>query len=448
MLTKLPSSPDYLLVTDLDSDGDPELLVAGGEDLQWIRSPFEHPKVISMKGCYLFGSEIDFDIPLKSIPVLHGGRLWLLRWRENKFVFEPLPPFDKVDQQDIRQNFVAAYHGAQVWVYTPISKGEWKFANKFEDKSFQEHPVHSSGYVHALADLDRDSKLDAVCLRWHPGEWAWVLWGKRKEAVDLGTWVRYGYPLVADLDGDGWEEIATIASEPTDHLAVFRFDPERGRLRVIVKSLPLNLGWGTFVWDLFDLDGDKLKEIVLLDKGSGEWFVFKLCDGELKIWQGPAKGRMPCDGFLPNPVKSNKCNYLVAWVDKKVWLIPPRIWIENRRLRWKWSVEIKRSIFWELPKGKKALSPKHWRKHEAPFNMLFAADVDGDGNDEIVGENERGQIWLYHLRRTKTGDLEWQRIGLLGKGKQLANWALLKDRERRGLVIAWNNGTAELLEKR
>ena len=38
-----------------------------------------------------------------------------------------------------------------------------------------------------------------------------------------------------------------------------------------------------------------------------------------------------------------------------------------------------------LPRGKQALSPSNWRFQEAPFYLEFAVDIDGDGNDEVLG---------------------------------------------------------------
>jgi hypothetical protein len=112
-----------------------------------------------------------------------------------------------------------------------------------------------------LADLDRDGFLDALCVQWHPDEDAWVFWGGQKgEETDLGAWMRYGSPQVADLDGDGWMEIVMVAED--GRLKIWRFDRRERRLKVIATSPPLPVGWLHFSTCTFltwmAMDGRKL----------------------------------------------------------------------------------------------------------------------------------------------------------------------------------------------
>jgi hypothetical protein len=98
-----------------------------------------------------------------------------------------------------------------------------------------------------------------------------------------------------------------------------------------------------------------------------------------------------------------------------------------------------------LPKGEKALSPSNWRIHEAPFVLMFAGDMDGDGSDEVIGYDDRWRCWrLYRAEVTKAGELRWRDV-LLGREEPWALFAMLVDGERRGLAVFWEDGRLELL---
>jgi hypothetical protein len=97
-----------------------------------------------------------------------------------------------------------------------------------------------------------------------------------------------------------------------------------------------------------------------------------------------------------------------------------------------------------LPKGEKALSPSNWRIQEAPFELRFAGDIDGDGSDEVIGYDGRRRRWrLYRAEVTEAGELRWRDV-LLGR-EGLWAFAILIDKERRGLVVGWRDGRLELL---
>jgi hypothetical protein len=97
-----------------------------------------------------------------------------------------------------------------------------------------------------------------------------------------------------------------------------------------------------------------------------------------------------------------------------------------------------------LPKGERALSPSNWRIQEAPFELRFAGDMDGNGSDEVIGYDGRWRCWrLYRAEVTKAGELRWRDV-LLGRDEPKA-FAMLIDGERRGLVVGWGDGRLELL---
>jgi hypothetical protein len=190
---------------------------------------------------------------------------------------------------------------------------------------------------------------------------------------------------------------------------------------------------------LFDLDGDGRKEIVVMDH-SGNFRVFQWRDGKLKMW----KGEVGVQEVIADLVKFGDQKALCGVLWHTVLLFPPRIWLEGRRLQWKFREEVQFSVFCLLPKGKKALSPSNWRIQEAPFDIEFAGDIDGDSSDEVIGYDGRWRRWrLYRAEVTKAGELRWWDV-LLGRDDPTA-FAMLVDGERRGLVVAWEDGRLELL---
>jgi hypothetical protein len=214
---------------------------------------------------------------LKALPVLTAdGRLRLLRWKDGKAILEPLPNLPDVPMEDafVGQGegtetvFLGVYRGGNVWVFILSPQGEWKFASRFKSRAIDD-----------LADLDRDGFWDALCLNDADAD-AWVSWGGRGEETDLGDCLRYGYPRIIDLDGDGWAEI--VMADKDGRLKIWRFDRRERRLKVIATSPPLS---AAFSLQLFDLDEDGRKEIAVTDVGRDCW-VFQWRDGKLKMWKG------------------------------------------------------------------------------------------------------------------------------------------------------------------
>jgi hypothetical protein len=332
------------------------------------------------------------------------------------------------------------YRGDDCWLFTLTPKGEWQFASRFTSQAIRFRKF-ATWNIADLTDLDRDGFLDALCVQWHPDKDAWVFWGGQKgEETDLGAWIDNGSPQVADLDGDGWMEIVMVAEDK--RLKIWRFDRRERRLKVIATSPPLPVGWNTFHMHLFDLDGDGRKEIVVADE-SGDFWVFQWQDGKLKMW----KGEFGVQGVIADLVKFGDQLALCGFQWCPVLLFPPRIWFEGCigwKLIWRFREEVWLSVFCLLPKGEKALSPSNWRIQEAPFELRFAGDIDGDGSDEVIGYDGRWRRWrLYRAEVTKAGELRWRDV-LLGRGKPWA-FAMLVDGERRGLVVAWGDGRLELL---
>jgi len=460
LIAKLPYVPENVLVTDLDDDGHPEVTVIRTV-IRWdeppilVRFPFDKPSLLRFENCQSIRVWVlSYPSVLKALPVLTADeRLRLLRWRYGKASLEPLPalPDAPIDGALINEGkgigtvFLWVRRGKDAWLFTLKPQGEWQFVSRFTIRfqSFWDWQIVD------LADLDKDGKLDALCVQWHPPSCipfpsdTCVFWNGRKEKMNLGAWIGYGSPQIADLDGDGWEEIAMVTKDK--RLKIWRFDQREGRLKVIAASLPLPVAWGDFSMHLFDLDGDGRKEIVMIDD-SGNFWGFQWRDGKLKMWQGKTGLKDAWMWWYWRQVKFGDHLALCIHQSRPVRLFLPRIWFEGGKLRWKFRDWVESVVFCFLPKGKKALSPSNWRIQEEPFDLEFAIDIDGDGSDEIIGYDVRWRRWrLYRAELTKSGELRWRDI-LLGRGEpRPMACALLVDGKRRGLVVGWEDGRLELL---
>jgi hypothetical protein len=434
ILAKLPYAPQRLLITDLDDDGHPEVTAIGANKTPvWVRFPFDKPSTLRFENVPADWL-VDCSFVLKALPVWTADRrLRLLRWKDGKAILEPLPNLPDVPMEyacigrgESKETvFLRVYRGKNVWVFILSPQGEWQFVSRFTSQAIDD-----------LADLDRDGFLDALRIE----NVAWVLWGGRKEkGTNLGAWMRHGYPQVADLDGDGWMEIVMVARDK--RLKIWRFDRRERRLKVVSASPPLPVTWADFSLHLFDLDDDGRKEIVVAD-WSGNFWVFQWRDEKLRMWQG--KIGLKVAGLFWEQVKFGDHLALCIYPSRPVLLFSPRIWLEGGKLRWRFREEVWFSVFCLLPKGEKALSPSNWRIQEAPFEVEFADDIDGDGSDEVIGYDDRWRCWrLYRAEMTKAGELRWRDV-LLGREEPKA-FAMLVDGERRGLVVGWRDGRLELL---
>jgi hypothetical protein len=436
ILAKLPYEPYILLITDLDDDGHPEVTAFFWDKPPiWVRFPFDKPSRLRFENV---PADLMVDCPfvLKALPVWTADRrLRLLRWKDGKAILEPLPNLPDVPMEgacigrgaSMETVFLGVYRGKgkNVWLFILSPQGEWKFASRA-----------TRLHITDLADFDRDGFLDAL---W-TGDVAWVFWGGQKgKETNLGAWMRGGSPQIADLDGDGWMEIVMVARDK--RLKIWRFDRRERRLKVVAASPPLPVADADFSLHLFDLDGDGRKEILVADR-SGNFWVFRWRDGKLKMWQG--KAGLKEVGLFWDQVKFGDHLALCTYQFRTVLLFPPRIWLEGWKLRWRFREKVVFSIFCLLPKGEKALSPSNWRIQEAPFNIRFAGDIDGDGSDEVIGYDGKWRRWrLYRAEVTKSGELRWRDV-LLGRDEPKA-FAMLVDGERRGLVVAWEDGRLELL---
>jgi len=358
LLASLPYAPDTLLVTDLDDDEHPEVmaLTTANKPPIWVRFPFDKPSRLRFENGWVIWMEMKrCHFVLKALPVLTSdNRLQLLRWKGGRATLDPLPNLPDVpaiyaaiyEGEVTGTIFLRVHRGNDDLVFTLTPQGNWQFASQITSQGIED-----------IADLDRDGLLDALCVQEYPDKFAWVSWGGRKrEETNLGIWVHYGYPQIADLGGDGWKEIMMVAKDK--RLKIWRFDRRERRLKVIATSPPLPVTRTAFSMHLFDLDGDGQKEIVVIDAGGNYW-GFQLRDGKLKMWQ--CKMGLRVEMWRLGQVKFGDQLALYTYQYRPVWLFPPRIWMEGGKLQRQFREELLFTVFALLPKGKQALSPSNWR---------------------------------------------------------------------------------------
>ena len=455
LLAKLPYEPYMpynvlnVLITDLDDDGHPEVTAIFRDIFRdkppiWVRFPFDKPFRLRFENWQVWMEVRRCQFVPKALPVWTADeRLRLLRWKDGKAILEPLPnlpdvPIDEVwtfEGESTGTVFLKVYRGSDCWLFTLTPSGEWKFVSRFIRKFIP-------WCIADLVDLDRDGFWDAFCVN-NADIDAWVSWGGRGGETDLGSWLPPGYPRITDLDGDGWMEIVVVAKDR--QLKIWRFDRMERRLKVIATSPPLPINLGDFTLHLFDLDGDGQKEIFVVADFGGDCWVFQWRDGKLKMWQGKMKVQV-VRGRVRQLRLGDQLALFGGYQYRPVWLFPPRLWIDGGRVEGQFLEEVGFTVFCLLPKDEQAFSPPHWHFQEAPFELWFAGDIDGDSSDEVIGYDGRWRRWrLYRAEVTKAGELRWRDV-LLGREEPRPNaFAMLVDGERRGLVVAWEDGRLELL---
>lgn len=451
VIARLNTLPDDMVLTDLDGDGRTEVLLAYYK--RWsmlLCDPLGKPEIVLLREDLPEIAVGEDAPPLKELPVLtKDGRLRLLCLHVTRTTLSRLSGLPDVplvsavicaNSSGSGTFLVARLKGKpnERWVSLLSPNGEWQPAKRFTDETF----AHTSAIISSVADLDRDRKPDAICDMWNPTENAWVLWGKRKDKTLLGSFQRYGSPLVDDLDGDGWLEIAMLASEPKgERVKVWRFDPMQKRLLLADASPYVSTIWAGCYLDLADVDGDDLNELVLLNRDNPpECYVFKFVGNKLRMGKETlAMGELL--GFRLQlaivPTTDGVQESLVTDHKRTTFRFPPRIEQDGWRISVRFHETVEQSVFWRLPKGEAALSPKNWQAIKAPFRLWFAYDVDGDGSDELFGYDNQMRFSVWQIKGNS-----FVRVWLSKPKRAVTDTIIVHDGKRLALLV-WDDGTVE-----
>ncbi len=263
--------------------------------------------------------------------------------------------------------------------------------------------------VFTAADVDGDGEVEIVAtdngdgwtgvLKWQGGALVPVWMSPSPLAGPEGNWDRHAQDVftAADVDGDG--EVEIVATDNGDGwTGVLKW---QGGALVPVWMSPSPLAgpagnWDRHAQDVFtaaDVDGDGEVEIVATDNGDGWTGVLKWQGGALvPVWMSPSPLTGPAgnwdrhaqDVFTAVDVDGDGEVEIVATDNGDGW---------TGVLKWQGGALVP---VWMSP-SPLAGPAGNWKRHAQ--DVFIAADVDGDGEVEIVA-TDNGDGW--------TGVLKWQ----------------------------------------
>ena len=398
-------SGDVKLVGDIDGDGKPDLVIGGmnnGENLNWYRYPDWKKTYIATPNVEFTTDgelgDVDGDGDL-DIVVPDGDGTNNLVWFEN-----PLPGGDPlvgaqwtrkgvgsigswgkdIELADFDGNGyldIAARSAYNAMIFFQISAESWS------QQSFSGLNLGYEGM--GSGDVDGDGDVDLVV----KGEWVRNPGGAN--ARNTGNWTRHTIgnadndfkALVADLDGDGHQDVLYSSSEGTANVEWWSAnggDPTSSwTAHIIVEQL--EKGHTLQAADM-DLDGDM--DVVLAQmhtSANKEIFIMYNQDGSATNWEKQVVGT----GGLHNGVVADIGNdgdydiYGANWTGN-----PPVRLYENQMDK---VGSLSRWSYKEIATG-----------HAQTFGLGFG-DADGDGKTDILS----GRYWY----RNPGGDMEgsWER---------------------------------------
>jgi hypothetical protein len=133
----------------------------------------------------------------------HGRRLWTFKTGRGAVQASPVI----VDlNKDGHLDVLTANTAGQVWAFTPSLNNKVIFHKTTGDG------VHEPGdfATPAVADINKDGKLDVIETSWDHHIHVWSGAGSHKELPGFPVFLQdtsWSSPAVADIDGDGWPEI-------------------------------------------------------------------------------------------------------------------------------------------------------------------------------------------------------------------------------------------------
>jgi outer membrane protein assembly factor BamB len=192
----------------------------------------------------------------------------------------------------------------------------------------------------ALADMDRDGRLDLVVLTYNTVFVFDTATGNPKITLDWNSGRNYGTLVVKDIDADGWPDVVVLADVLREHVAVIRneqgqslkllwdkfyeqnYPDDRVSLRVLAESAD-------------DFDGDGRSEIIYSvcdERSGGRWstLVVDAVSGEVRhelaghylVGIGPLFPERPPAVLLSRP--ADRANLHIDRLE--VWTCPNATW--------------------------------------------------------------------------------------------------------------------------
>lgn len=304
VIAKVPPNFSDWIATDLDGDSNAEVL---------LTYPNKPPLLLRLSETEATTTPLPDVIPIMpsvseiktaSLPLVRAMpvKIWngygfqLMRWRNNRPVFEPFPKVSKPSyaiwldaDRDGKANDLIVRSGQKRFWFVLNERGEWQFKVPLPSGSMQ--PLTGAG------DIDGDGKPEFV----GGTNLCTVSWGDGKTKTVLGKLsTELQQVQLTDVEGDGRKEIVALKREGSKYrLVVWAFDVQQKRLAITALSSPLDFSVSLVsqsgqvmmivapmdiqnVFWVQDLDGDGRKEFVVAEKRlSG-----------LVIWLGHHRARL------------------------------------------------------------------------------------------------------------------------------------------------------------
>jgi hypothetical protein len=268
-------------VTDLDGDGDAEILITYPRRTTILmglqKDNLEFMDLHGFDSVVLPSSENPHSLllpPAKAVPAKINGQFKLARLKGGQVVLEPFPKVKQIDHvvwvdadKDGKCDDLIARDGNKRFWFKMNEQGEWQFEAPL--------PSGPKQQLIGVGDLDGDERPEIVLADKNHV----VLWGDGKPKANLGTLLQ---AQLTDMDGDGQKEIAALRKEGSfSRLVIWKYDPTKKQL--VSLSSPTFEALVTAVINgqrlptrrdslmVSDLDGDGLKEVIVYASMS-EWF--------------------------------------------------------------------------------------------------------------------------------------------------------------------------------
>jgi HEAT repeat protein len=310
-------------------------------------------------------------------------------------------------------------------------------------EGFRLHTINADSRFEAagVADINRDGKLDIFC----GGFWYEApVWKKHfvRDVTEEGDYFYDFANLPMDIDGDGWIDIADAAWHNKKVFWLRNPGKSGGEFEVIDIDTPGNIETAIAI----DINGDGQLDVLPNIMGQAAWYEFSRDNAALhgvKWIKHQLPKQIAAHGIGAGDVNGDgRCDIIApaGWLEQTKDMSEPWLWHAEFNLGATsipilvhdvdadgdadiiWGMGHNYGIYW-LEQGTSGGS-RVWQKHLiddswAQPHFLLLADLDNDGNDELVtgkrfhahnghdpGGNEPKCVYYYKFDRKER---QWQR---------------------------------------
>jgi len=501
VIAELPLGINKLIPTDLDGDGEPEILVVCSHwrEIQptwfipdheritdpriWlIRSPFEKSSATQLPFVCRWDWNLSVSLPPQRSVLVEEGELLSLgsrkEWRVQRLgwlkmigkqlTFKPLFTVKgQVTHRLIADEKLLLLHYTRPFAFRLQPDGVWK---PVDPKIVQ----RLLKITHPCGDFDGDGLRDALETRWlHSGNktearLVEVYWGSGAPATVLFEERPPKSVLTriwtADVENDGCWEIVTWDGKD---LTVLKFRKDE-RCFVTIAQLrlksPKQRRFGPFwcepIFWVADFNGDEQKEIVLFwNEGlSAMNYASKCTAVQVIFWEGKKLRTRQFDlketNFSDPPliIWSQRGNRFAAAgkTYERLRFRPYLFSLRPLRLQWWERVQERGSVVLQLPNGDEALDLRRWLKiAEFPAYPMLNGDWDSDGQMELLLRRRFGTSSphdILYFVRCYGRKVRWAKI-LPPSPAKVLHALPLKGRNGAAIFVVWGMENKAVVER-